>query len=88
MSFPFLHNAYMIINDDITEFQNYIQNLSIVNGALYNVATGKDPNKKSPWGELFFSVTMVQKKIVAGTIKMEDLNILNLYNKYGGYYYE
>ena len=55
--------------------QNYIQNLSIVNGALYNVATGKDPNKKSPWGELFFSVTMKQKKIVAGTIKMEDLNL-------------
>lgn len=52
---------------------NYIQNLSIVNGALYNVATGKDPNKKSPWGKLFFSVTMVQKKIVAGSIKIEDL---------------
>ena len=53
---------------------NYIQNLSIVNGALYNIATGKDPNEKSPWGKLFFSVTMAQKKIVAGTIKMEDLN--------------
>ena len=53
---------------------NYIQNLSLVNGTLYNVATGRDPNEKSPWGKLFFSVTMAQKKIVAGTIKMEDLN--------------
>lgn len=51
---------------------DYIQNLSIVNGTLYNVATGKDPSEKSPLGKLFFSVTMAQKNIAAGTIMMKD----------------
>ncbi len=51
---------------------DYIQSLSINNDHFYNMAIGKHPDGKSPWGELFFSVTMARQNIVAGTLKTDN----------------